>query len=357
MDTVKQTKSAALYEYLLNYMRENHLKAGDKFFTEAELVKKFGVSRITVQSAFKQLQDGNYLHRKRGSGTYVTGKHNPMVSGDIKIVPLVIAYDSKITREFEIIKGVESFFHQHGIYLTLHPSKADFNYERAVVSELAERFDCMLILPSCSAYNKDLYSSLINRGKTLVFIDHFINGLSVNYVASDNIRGGYLATKHLCDLGHRRILLVSPGGFNAFSSFKSRYQGYKNALEELNIPLDPALVYEDNGEGESKVVEYIKSFPIETRPTGIFVLNDINAVKLLAALEEGGFSVPEDFDMVGFDNLDILLKQNEAVATVEQDFFRMGYLAAQTLYEKMSDTDDTVTVKKLPVKLVKRRTD
>ena len=356
MQPEKRNKSNAIYDYLLEYMQDQHLIKGDRLPTEATLTEMFDVSRITVQKALSKLLEQNYLYRKRGSGTYVTGKHNSMSNGGINIVPLVIAFDGVTSRGFEVIKGVESYLNEHGFYLTIHTSNGDADYEKDMLQELAEKFDSILVMPSDSAHNKELYMSLLKRQKNLVFIDHTINGLNVNYVASDNIYGGYLAAKYLYDLGHRRVLCVSPGKIDQFSSFKSRLQGYKNVLEELKIPFDPSLVYEYcEGDKYASVIQYLRAFSPEERPTGIFIFNDLGASELLDALEKNGFSVPGDFDIVGYDNLETFMKKHTEVATIDQDFYRMGYTAAQILFSKMSREDDSITVRKLPVRLVEKK--
>lgn len=148
---------------------------------------------------------------------------------------------------------------------------------------------------------QELYD-LGNKGFNVVLVDQLSDQDDeegkFKRANTNNIQGGYLATKYLIDRGHSNILHIS--GDNRLSSYQ-RAQGYVRAMKEANLPDLPLIhgFYRENI-AYSETKKYLQA---QEAPTAIFVANDIMALGVLRALGELGLRVPEDISLIGFDNL------------------------------------------------------
>ncbi|MFC4302566.1 LacI family DNA-binding transcriptional regulator [Cohnella boryungensis] len=121
---------------------------------------------------------------------------------------------------------------------------------------------------------------------------------TVGVVSYDYEAGGYLASKHLIDLGHRRIGCLT-GPDNMISSV-ARREGYKRALAEAGIPFDPTLLYE----GDFAVQSGIEALPhlLGQGVTALFTFNDMMALGVYKAARQYKLKIPTDLSIVGFDD-------------------------------------------------------
>jgi LacI family transcriptional regulator, galactose operon repressor len=154
-------------------------------------------------------------------------------------------------------------------------------------------------------------------------------GLDVDYVMIDAERGTYLATRHLLELGHTRVLYhaITPQNVPSLE----RLPGYRRALAEFEVPFTSDLIMETRGGGSSLEDTYARVTSVlqrsKQRPTGIVAYNDTHAVAVLKALHDLGVRVPEDVAVVGQNNLeftDFLIPPLTSVAHAVQQMGRQG---------------------------------
>jgi LacI family transcriptional regulator len=156
-------------------------------------------------------------------------------------------------------------------------------------------------------------------------------------VTIDDVGGGYKATRHLIDLGHRRIAFVGGQFVNpfGFTSDGERYEGYRKALSESNIPLIPSYVITDAHERDSGYHTTKELFNLPSPPTAIFATNDIVALGVMEAVIHSGRKVPDDVSLIGHD--DNLLANYYQLTTVFQDFYQSGAKAADLLTKILTE--------------------
>ncbi|MDH2414051.1 LacI family DNA-binding transcriptional regulator [Nocardioides sp. CER19] len=146
-------------------------------------------------------------------------------------------------------------------------------------------------------------------------------------VGSANWAGGLAATRHLLELGHRRIAVISGPGDVLCS--RARVDGYRSALEQAQVDLDPSLIrygdfYVGGGyEHGRRLLERAD------RPTAIFAGSDYQALGVLRAARELGLRVPEDLSVVGYDNLSVAEWIAPALTTVDQPLAEMAATATR----------------------------
>ena len=170
-------------------------------------------------------------------------------------------------------------------------------------------------------------------------------------VGCDNLEGGKLATRHLLDIGRRRIAFVGSASDDA-PEFKLRYQGYCQALEEAGIAPDPGLLAQtDNLElSAHDATQRLIDSGVEFN--AIFAASDLIAFGAIKCLRKGGITVPDEVSLVGFDDLPAATYFSPALTTVRQDT-RLAAEALMTNLLKMIEGEQ-VTSPRIPISIVVR---
>ncbi|MFG1959236.1 substrate-binding domain-containing protein [Nonomuraea sp. NPDC049028] len=122
------------------------------------------------------------------------------------------------------------------------------------------------------------------------------------FVGATNWRGGRSATRHLIELGHRRIAMI--GGPKDVLCFRARQAGYGSALEAAGLSVDPSLIVHSPLTSEDGCAAAQALLTRPDRPTAIFAANDLQALGVYKAARELGLHIPDDLSVVGFDELE-----------------------------------------------------
>jgi LacI family transcriptional regulator len=141
-------------------------------------------------------------------------------------------------------------------------------------------------------------------------------------VDTDNVNGAREATRHLIDLGHRRIAHLR--GRSDLESAHLREEGYRASLEEAGIPFDPDLVRDGGYRAAWSTDAARELLTLPDRPTAVFAANDLSAFGVLEVAHELGLRVPQDLSVVGFDDIPEAASSNPRLTTVAQPLHEMG---------------------------------
>jgi DNA-binding LacI/PurR family transcriptional regulator len=250
-----------------------------------------------------------------------------------------------------------------GIEHTLSDSEYDliiFNVESAAKRDTVfhdilrqERVDGLLII-SLSPGSTDVNRFLRANVPTVLIDDARHSQLS--QVVVDDVNGGYLATQHLIELGHRKIGYVSDLFDNPFNfiSSKNRYSGYRRALDEAEISFRPE--YHRQGEhGRQVACEMAQQLlSLSDPPTAIFAASDTQAIGVLEAARNLGLQVPHELSVIGFDDIEVAEYLN--LTTIRQPFFASGVEGVELLLEAIATPSSTPRQIVLHVELVIRDT-
>lgn len=150
---------------------------------------------------------------------------------------------------------------------------------------------------------KPFIQMFIDMGIPTVLMVQHLWGIQTDNVVSDNDDGGYILTRHLIELGHRKIGYIAD--VSLFDSFSKRLLGYQKALAESNIPIG-TYDYSFYSSGEKPSVETLgphieKIINSTDKPTAWFCGNDHTAIVLINEFRKRGIRVPKDVSVVGFD--------------------------------------------------------
>jgi len=152
---------------------------------------------------------------------------------------------------------------------------------------------------------------------------------SVPTVGSNNWSGGLVATRHLLELGHRRVAIIA-GPTDVLCS-RARIAGYRSAHEEADLPVDPELVRHGNFHLDAGFRHGCELLDRPDRPTAIFAGSDMQALGVLRAARQLGLSVPRDLSVVGYDDLPLAEWVGPSLTTVRQPLREMAGAATRML--------------------------
>ena len=188
----------------------------------------------------------------------------------------------------------------------------------------------------------------------LVAIDPHTGPADLPTVECDSFGGALQATRHLIELGHFRIGFIA--GRPDLRSSIARDAGYRRALTDAGLPIDPALVGSGSYRQDAVRMAALEMLRRPDRPTAIFAANDISVMEIVKVAAELGLDVPRDLSIIGFDDVPEASKVTPALSTVRQPMQTLGAEAARLLLSLMQGDTPEVTHVTLPTRLVPRAT-
>jgi LacI family transcriptional regulator len=251
----------------------------------------------------------------------------------------------------EIIRGADLALAEAEYDLTLYTTHRRKTKEATYVATLMRGMadGLLLVLPR----NPEAYLEFLHeRHFPYVLIDHQGIDNTGPAVGATNWQGGYDATKHLLDLGHRRIGFVS--GTMDMGCAQDRLAAYKAALTDYGVAIDPALITEGDF-FQPQGYECARTLlALPKPPTAIFASNDVSAFGVMEAVRDLGLRIPDDISIVGFDDIHQASQVNPPLTTVRQPLEEMGRTAAAMLLDYIADPEKPVERIDLPTQLIVR---
>ena len=175
---------------------------------------------------------------------------------------------------------------------------------------------------------------------------------AVSQVKGDDFQGGYLAVKHLTELGHRRIACFM--GSSQSCWVVPMEKGCRKALREVGIEdfFAPIIFHDDDTDRLQESID--KLFSEDVFPTALVIRSDPRAIEAIHCLQAMGLRVPEDVSVVGYDGLPLSEMSRPSLTTVVAPRREIGKVAIQKLRELVEATGPSPVVTELPVHLIKR---
>jgi LacI family transcriptional regulator len=243
-----------------------------------------------------------------------------------------------------LIRGIQEYLKQRDYFSIIISTDWDPELESEAVHQLISRsIDAVIFVET---WRDESNKPLDLANKPYVYVYRLFNGSYANSVIADEHYGAGLAVEHLIKLGHRRIAYIN--GPHGWAASKERLAGYQDVLAQYGIPYDPSLIQEGTWEVQSGYAAAKKFLVMPDRPTAIFAANDLMALGVIYAIQDGGLNVPKDIAVVGYDDREIASFSNPMITTVCPPSLEMGQLAAQLILERLEnqvEIKDPVRVK------------
>ncbi|MEX5719964.1 LacI family DNA-binding transcriptional regulator [Geodermatophilus maliterrae] len=234
----------------------------------------------------------------------------------------------------DVARGVEDVVNGAGLALILCNSDDRPEKEAAHLDVLAEqRVQGVLITPTAELTPH--LQTLRRHGVPVVLVDRRAPGRDQCSVAVDDVLGGRLAAEHLLERGHRRIAFI--GGSSGLPQVQERHAGVEAAVREASgsddalLVLSPqALTVEAGREAAARIV----GLPASRRPTAAVCANDLMALGVLQEMVRQGVRVPDEFAIVGYDDIDFAAAAAVPLTSVRKPRQELGSRAAQLLLDE-----------------------
>jgi GntR family transcriptional regulator, arabinose operon transcriptional repressor len=333
-------KYLRLLENLSNDILSGRLKTGAKLPSEAALVKKFGISRITVGRALRELQNRGLVDRIAGSGTYV--RKRPGHDDDALIFGLLIP-DLGETEIFEpICQGIANARQSSGHALLWGHTDLtrDSKEEQAwqlCRQYIARKVSGVFFAPlefeiGADKVNRQILSALKEANIPVVLLDRRPSGTPErgrpDLVGINNRQAGYLAAEHLIELGCKRIGFL--GYHGSASAIAARMAGYQDALalHGLTAGMNSVMRVEPSH-------EQLKLSTDKPRIEAFVCVNDRVAGHLMHSFIAQHIHVPEDIRIVGIDDVAYASLLPIPLTTVRQPCRAIGEAALSTMLSRI----------------------
>ena len=318
-------------------------RPGSRLPSEAELVRRFGVSRMTVFRAMRELQAMGIVTRRVGSGTYVSTTVNPGSHVFGLLIP-----ELGQTEIFEAIcKGMmEAPEAMHHSLLWGNTVSTDSEKEEAAEQlcqqYIARKVAGVFFAPvEFSAHrnqaNHRIVAALDRARIPIVLLDRCLEPYprrsKYDLVGIDNRRAGYVAAEHLIRAGARRIAFFARP--NSAPTVDARIAGYREALLSLSDQRDRDLVRL----GDPADTAFVKAILRSDRPDGFLCANDLTAGGLMQTLISLGKSIPREIRIIGIDDVKYARLLPVPLTTQHQPCRDIGRVALTVMLDRIANPD------------------
>ena len=310
--------------------------------TIKDIAKALGVSPSTVSRALKGHPDISLETRNMVNELATRLKYEPnAIALSLKqsrsnsigvIIPEMVHYFFS-----SVLSGITDVAYDAGFTVIICQSNEKHEREVANVKALySHRVDGILISISKDSETFDHLSYLLENEVPLVFFDRFAPGIACDKVIVDDFDAAYKATKHLIDLGRKRIAHFC--GAQKLIIGRERLEGDKKALKSEGLPVDESLIiHAENFEMARVAVE--KLMELASPPDGIFAVNDLTAIGAMLTLQKRGIQIPGQIAIVGFSDGRFSGIVEPNLSSVDQHGYEMGTAAARLLIKRILAKD------------------
>lgn len=296
--------------------------------TLAEIARDASVSMSTVSKVLNGRTGVSDAVRERIEGLLHSAGYSKRGTAHSAGKLIELVFDN-IDSEWslEIIRGVDRVARENGLSVILTESGDHYSLAPDWIDGILRRQPVGVVLLFSNLSN-DHKRQLRTRNIPFVLLDPAGDpDPDVSSVGSGNWSGGLAATRHLIELGHRKIAMIN--GPQQMLCSRARLSGYRSALDEAGIPFDPTLVDGGSFHYEDGVAAGGRFLKREDRPTAIFAGNDLQAFGVYEAARLLGLSVPDDISVVGYDDVPSASWMGPKLTTVRQPLIEMAEQATR----------------------------
>ncbi|MBK7930959.1 MAG: LacI family DNA-binding transcriptional regulator [Bryobacterales bacterium] len=310
--------------------------------TIKDVAQEAGVSVATVSKALRGADRVSEETRKRivlvaeRMGWRANNAARSLVTKRSYLLGLVTA---SITNNFsaQVYEGADSYASEKGYGILLCVTEDDYRKERQALERLRleVRADGAIAVPAPAPAGKSIFFEPALAAWPYVFVTRHFSGLASDRVLCDDAKGGAMLTRHLIQLGHRRIAFIFDSLHTGCSHVLGRRQGYLSALAEAGIKPDPDLMIALDVDAPAELSRALMSQLESLGITAVFGHVDRTAVRVMQLARAAGIDVPARLSIVGFGNLNISELVSPPLTTADYAPREMGRLAARILIERL----------------------
>lgn len=308
--------------------------AGVTSMTVSRVVNQTGyVSEETREKVLRAVKELNY--RRNGLARGLKRQRTDTIG--------LVLGDIANPYSTELARSIKDITNERGYNLFICISEQNAKEDVAAFESLTDhQVDGIIVATRSNRIGDKYLHEMIERGVSIVCIGRDFHNEHADSVVVDALKGGFQATQHLIDLGHRKIAFI--GATLSSGTKLKRFQGYLKALETNKLTIEERFItgnIEDNEDSPGYSTEKLgyeamkRLLVLPHRPTAVFARNDFTAIGAINAIKESGLRIPDDISIVGFDDIPMAMHTYPALTTVRQPTRRQGTIAAEFLLTRI----------------------
>lgn len=247
----------------------------------------------------------------------------------------------------EVLGSIEYYARQQGYHILISATDANESY---LTLAKKRNLDGIIVI---GMYPDEFYQQMKKTQIPIVLIDSYCNDHYYHNIRIDDAYGIYLATKYMLENGHKEIAFFS-GQLKENGVMKKRLLGYQQALREYGLSYRPEYVFEGQIDFASGIDLATKMMKSGLSVTGIVAAADILAIGAAKGFYDTGKKVPEDYSIIGFDDVEMAQYMTPGLTTIRQQISLKGQRAVELLLKHIGDLDLPKQEEILPLQLVVR---
>jgi DNA-binding LacI/PurR family transcriptional regulator len=299
--------------------------------TMSDVAARAGVSKTTVSHVINNTRFVEEETRQRVLQAVAELGYRPSVAARslttnrTETVGAIVS-DSSNYFFAEVLHGVEEILRPEN-YALFVCNTAEILEHEAHYLDLLLRQRVDGIIAAATSQRWDILAEAEVQHTPVVFLDRAFEGLRGPFVGVDNKAGATLGTRHLIECGHRKIGILA--GFQRLSTMRERLAGFRQALQEHDIPLPEEWVVTSSlgVEAGQEAMRHLLTLP--ERPTAVFLNNNLLSLGALLAMGELGLRCPEGISVIGFDDHPWAAVSDPPLTVVKQPTQQLGQVAAK----------------------------
>ncbi|UVI29693.1 LacI family DNA-binding transcriptional regulator [Paenibacillus spongiae] len=252
----------------------------------------------------------------------------------------------------DIIQGLDTTLVEYGYNLIVASTLNNIELERKKIMLLEQKkIDGLIYMVHQQSHLllEDL-NRLQENGIPVILVNCDIPEFECDKVFVDNINGTYNAIEYLINQGHRNIACMYY--HNNESTMTERYEGYKRALQDYNIPLNPKYVIEGPYDRSGNVMDQIEAlFKMDNRPSAIFTSSFDYTFMAMEVFKTLKMEIGKDISFIGFDQITFNHLLDKQISTVKEPSYEVGVVAAKTLLKRLENKNDPLKIFRLKTQM------
>ncbi|WP_411842576.1 LacI family DNA-binding transcriptional regulator [Salinicoccus sp. HZC-1] len=325
-------------------------------------MKKITINDVAKTAQVSKTTVSHYLNERYKNMSPDTRERISLAINDLNYNPNVIAKSLKnkktmtigiivanILHSFstQVIRAIEDYAHGENYHVIVCNADNDPVKEKDYIQMLlAKQVDGLVIIPTSD--NDELFSKLVADDYPVVFVDRFIEGISIPSFLLDNENAIQTAFNHLLDKGYEEIGFVSQP-IEDISARIERQNAYmdlcfRHKMEPFTTSGGLALIHQSLDEAIKK----------DALPKSLIVANDLALFEVLKLVKKHGLNIPEDLSLISIDDIEFAEFFNPGITVVAQPSFSIGEQAAQTLFEIINKKEYEIKIHRFKPELIER---
>jgi DNA-binding LacI/PurR family transcriptional regulator len=333
--TPKDPKYLTLARRFARQIRSGQLQPGDRLPSFTQMRAEFGATPATVERLYAQLERENLIERRHRSGVFVAARQCAQIlKGTIGYMALSAHSPRQNPYSHLLLQGIRQAARAaNAQVLLLDP------YE---IEDCLDKMDGLLI----NAYEVDRLAGYCREDFPCISVLN--SSKEMPSVTADDFAGGRAAAEHLLRFGHTRIAaLMGTAADDFFDPLGAqRLEGYRTALHAAGLSPQPEwgrpILYNPMENYAERGYSLMRQWLAEDWPrlgcTAILAQNDDTAIGIIKALQEGGYDVPEEVSVVGFDGAGADIYFSPRLTTIEVPLQKIGMRATQILLQQIGSS-------------------